>query len=101
MSIKVGKVDKSVGFGTYNEISKIKTATAIDIVKNTSKSEDGRGTIIIANIPITNITTPKSLCPRRKFNAVPICCLVLSFFAKFYSKISANVNSAKKVSILP
>ena len=101
ISISVGKVDRSVGFGTYNEISRIKTAIAIDTVKKTSKREDGRGTIIIAKIPITKKTTPISFCPKRKFNVVPTCCLILSFFAKAYSKISANESWAKKVSILP
>jgi hypothetical protein len=60
ISIKVGKVVKSVGFGTYNEIKSIKTASAIDIVRSTSSTADGNGTIIIANIAITNKTTLKS-----------------------------------------
>ena len=58
--IKVGKVVRSVGFGTYKEISKIKTAIAIDTVKSTSSIEEGRGTMIMAKIAITNITTLKS-----------------------------------------
>ena len=79
--MSVGKVVKSVGFGTYSDISKIKTAKAIDIVKKTSSNADGRGTIIIANIAITKRTTLKSFCPRRKFNVVPTCCFNVSFRA--------------------
>jgi len=82
MSIRVGKVVKSVGFGTYKDISKIKTAKAIETVSKTSSMLDGRGTMMMAKIAITNITTLKSLCPRRKFRLVPICCLIVSFFAK-------------------
>ena len=80
--INVGKVVKSVGFGTYKEISKIRTAKAIDVVNKTSSIAEGRGTMIIARIPITKMTTPKSLCPRRKFRALPTCCLSCFFFAK-------------------
>jgi len=82
ISMRVGKVVKSVGFGTYKDISKIKTAKAIEIVNSTSKRLEGRGTMIMAKIAITNTTTLKSLCPIRKFSAVPICCLVVNFFAK-------------------
>ena len=80
--INVGKVVKSVGLGTYKEINKIKTANAIETVSNISSIADGRGTIIIARIAITNRTTLKSLCPRRKFKLIPICCLSVNFFAK-------------------
>jgi len=82
MRISVGKVVKSVGFGTYSEMSKIKTARAIEIVRNRSKRPDGRGTIMIASIAITKTTTLKSLWPIRKFSTVPICSLVVSFLAK-------------------
>jgi hypothetical protein len=61
MSISVGNVVRSVGFGTYSEMSKIKTARAIEIVRSTSKRADGRGTIMIARIAITKTTTLKSL----------------------------------------
>ena len=80
--MRVGNVVKSVGFGTYSDISKIKTAKAIDIVSKTSNIVDGSGTIMIANIAITNRTTLKSFCPRRKFNDRPICCLNVGFLAK-------------------
>ena len=101
MSISVGNVVKSVGFGTYKDISKISTARAIETVSKTSSIADGRGTMMIAKIAITNITTLKSFCPRRKLRVVPICCLNVSFFAKAYSIISASVSSAKNRSILP
>jgi len=58
--IIVGKVVKSVGFGTYRDISRIKTANAIETVSKISKKAEGRGTIIIAKIDITNRTTLKS-----------------------------------------
>ena len=60
IKISVGKVVKSVGFGTYKEISSIKTASAIDVVSKTSSRVDGKGTMIIAKIAMTNITTLKS-----------------------------------------
>jgi len=77
------------------------TANAIDTVSKTSSIAEGSGTIIIAKIAITKITTLKSFFPSKKFKVVPICCLVVSFFANFYSNISAKVKSAKKESILP
>lgn len=61
MRMSVGKVVRSVGLGTYSEISRIKTATAIEIVSRKSKTPEGRGTMIIARIAITNATTLKSL----------------------------------------
>ena len=86
-------------------MSKIKTASAIDIVSKTSNKADGKGTIIIARIAITNITTLKSFWPKRKFIAIADCCLNVGFLAKKsnlnYSKISARVSSAKNKSILP
>ena len=57
----MGKVVKSVGFGIYNEIINIKTETAREIVKNKSKIALGRGTMMIASIIKTKITTVKSL----------------------------------------
>ena len=81
--MSVGKVVKSVGFGTYKEISKIKTAKAIEMVSKISKRAEGKGTIIMAKIAITKTTTLKSFCPKRKLRAVPTCCLAVSFFAKF------------------
>jgi hypothetical protein len=56
----VGKVVKSVGFGTYKEIRRIKTAIAIEIVRSTSNIGAGRGTMIMARIAITKTTTLKS-----------------------------------------
>lgn len=61
MSIKVGNVVKSVGFGIYKEISIIKTETDKEIVKKKSNTELGKGTIIIANIAIMKNTTVRSL----------------------------------------
>ena len=52
---------KSVGFGIYNDKSKIKTETDKDIVRKKSKNPFGRGTIIISNIEKTNKTTPMSV----------------------------------------
>ncbi len=63
-------------------MSKIKTAKAIEIVSKTSKTADGNGTMIMANIAITKKTTLKSFCPRRKFRANPTCCFSVSFLAK-------------------
>jgi hypothetical protein len=60
ISISVGKVVRSVGFSTYSEIKMIKTAIDIDTVRKKSSAADGRGTIIIASIAITNTTTLKS-----------------------------------------
>ena len=57
----VGKVLKSVGFGMYNDKSKIKTATDKDIVRKKSKSPFGSGTIMIKRIAKTKPTTPKSV----------------------------------------
>lgn len=59
---------------------RIKTAIAIDTVKKRSKTDDGRGTIIMAKIAITNITTLRSFCPSRKFKLVPTCCFSVNFF---------------------
>ena len=81
--MRVGKVVRSVGRGMYNEISKIRTAIAIDTVSSTSKTADGKGTIIIAKIAITKMTTLKSFCPRRKLRLIPTCCLSVLFFANF------------------
>ena len=53
------------------------------MVSSTSKTSEGRGTIMIAKIVMTKITTPKSLLPNTKFIEVPIFCLVVSFFAMF------------------
>ncbi len=78
----VGKVVRSVGFGIYKDMSRIKTAIAIEIVKNISNKADGSGTIIIASIPITKNTTPISLFASKKFSERPACCLSVSFFAK-------------------
>ena len=83
ISISVGKVVRSVGFGIYSDISKIRTANAIDIVKNRSSRDDGRGTIIMAKIAITNATTLRSFCEIKKFSVVPTCCLNVSFLANF------------------
>jgi hypothetical protein len=60
ISMRVGKVVKSVGFGTYKDIRSIKTASAIETVSKTSSTLEGRGTMIIAKIAITKITTLKS-----------------------------------------
>jgi hypothetical protein len=59
--MSVGKVVRSVGFGTYKEISKIRTEKAMETVKSTSKTDEGRGTMIMAKIAITNKTTLRSL----------------------------------------
>ena len=77
----MGKVVKSVGFGTYKDISSIKTAKAIETVSRISSNSDGRGTIIIAKIAITKITTLKYFCPNKKFKDMPICCFRVNFFA--------------------
>jgi len=63
IKIKVGKVDKSVGFGTYKDIKRIKTATANEIVKKKSSKTLGNGIMIIKRIANTKNTTPKSLTP--------------------------------------
>jgi hypothetical protein len=60
ISIKVGNVVKSVGFGTYKDIISIKTETAKDTVKNKSSMLLGSGTMIIASIIKTKTTTVKS-----------------------------------------
>ena len=60
ISIKVGNVVKSVGFGTYKDIIKIKTETAKEIVKKRSKTLLGSGTMMIASIIKTKTTTVKS-----------------------------------------
>ena len=82
IKMSVGKVDKSVGFGTYKEISKIRTAKAIDVVSRTSSIAEGKGTIIMAKIAITKTTTLRSLCPIRKLSVPPTCCLRVLFRAK-------------------
>ena len=56
---------KSVGFGIYNDKSKINTATDKEIVRKKSKNPFGRGTIIIKRIAKTNPTTPKSVSSLR------------------------------------
>ena len=69
IKIKVGKVERSVGFGTYKDINIIKTATANDIVKKKSNTILGNGIIIIKRIANTKNTTPKSLkFPTFSFN---------------------------------
>ena len=60
ISIKVGNVVRSVGFGIYRLIMIIKTDIAIDIVKNRSKTALGRGTIMIVIIAMTKNTSVKS-----------------------------------------
>jgi len=57
----VGNVEKSVGFGIYNDKSKIKTATEREIVRKKSNTPLGSGTIIIKSIAKTKATTPKSV----------------------------------------
>ncbi len=97
ISISVGKVVKSVGFGTYNEISKIKTDKAIEIVSKTSNIEEGRGTMIMASIAITKKTTPRSRLPSKKLREVPIFCFVVNFLAKCQclTKFSRRVSLPK------
>ena len=76
------------------------TATAIEMVKSTSKIEDGRGTMIMARIAITKRTTLRSRCPSKKLRPVPICCLVVNFlFAKlfFYHSIHLLKYQQEKV----
>ncbi len=74
----VGKVVKSVGFGIYKDKSKIKTATAKEIVRKKSKSPLGSGTIIISSIANTNNTTPISVISLKNLNAF------LTLFTRFH-----------------
>ncbi len=60
ISINVGNVVKSVGFGIYRDISIIKTEIERDIVSKKSSTALGRGTIIIAKIAIIKKTIVKS-----------------------------------------
>lgn len=57
ISMSVGKVVRSVGFGMYSEMSSIKTAIAMETVSITSSMADGSGTMMMAKIAITNKTT--------------------------------------------
>ncbi len=60
MSIRVGNVVKSVGFGIYKDMRIIKTDIDSDIVRKRSSTELGRGTIIIPNMAIIKKTIVKS-----------------------------------------
>jgi len=60
MSMRVGNVVKSVGFGIYKDMRMIKTDMDRDIVRKRSRTELGRGTIIIANMAIIKKTIVKS-----------------------------------------
>ena len=56
----VGNVVKSVGFGMYKEIRRIKTAIAIEMVSIKSRIALGSGTMMIAMMATTKKTTLKS-----------------------------------------
>ena len=54
--------------------------------------DEGRGTMIMAKIAITKITTLRSRCPIRKLSPVPTCCRAVSrFFAKLFFYHSLNL----------
>ena len=60
IKIKVGKVERSVGFGIYSEIKMISTATDKEITKKKSSMGLGSGTMIIAKIETIKTTTVRS-----------------------------------------
>ena len=98
----VGNVVKSVGFGIYKEIRRIKTAIAIEMVSIRSRIPLGSGTIMIAMIATTKKTTLKSRWPSKKLRDLLICFLKGTCFAKCYSSIrSIMVTVSKKLSIFP
>ena len=68
----VGKVDKSVGFCTNNDINRIKRPEVRDIIKKKSSSSFGNGTIIIASIEKTKPTSTYSFLNKSSFT--PIQC---------------------------
>jgi hypothetical protein len=77
ISIRVGKVVRSVGFGTYKDIIKIKTETAREIVRKKSNIALGSGTMIIAKIAITKKTIVKSLLfARGAKNFIALSCIL-------------------------
>ena len=95
--MSVGKVVKSVGFGIYKDIINIKTATAKEMVRKRSKTALGRGTMIIANIIKTKITTIKSFDFLRGSIQLSIF-LVNTSANKLPYNISFKVSSSKNSS---
>lgn len=61
INTKVGKVLRSVGLGTYMDMSIISTEIAIETESKKSRTKDGKGTIITASIAMITPTILKLL----------------------------------------
>ncbi|BCX79137.1 hypothetical protein LBC_05990 [Campylobacter sp. 19-13652] len=82
ISTKVGKVLRSVGRGTYMEMSIISTEIAIETESKKSSTKDGKGTMITASMAIMTPTILRllNLSIGAMYGATRVS--IVSFFAK-------------------